>query len=631
VASDAYIPPKTASKLLGGHPEGTRHKAAMELAIPLIGDGMPSEVVFATLRSQFAADVTDKELRDVIAWAVNKRPEPSKRGDRNPSPRREAVRREYGTRPMEEEQKPEKTPLEHADWWLTGARLTESKMVAKSPVKLPDGNVDRARLALGLLYQENEHLNIVCKYLLDAKDSKKANPYGGGKTQTREQWIEWFVTQGVPASDAGAWFRINPCAPKGSGKDGAVTDADVVAWRYMLVESDSLPMDAQLALYSRLRLPVAAVVSSAGKSVHAWIKLDSPSLEVYKKTAKRVVELLKPFGIDQANTNCSRLSRLPGAKRIIGASNGGLQELLWLNPNTQLLAEDDLMKFERSLKFPAIEEKPLLALARLSLDRYDYMLNNIGKLGVPTGIPEFDDISGGLKDGQTIVVAGETGGGKSTFGLHLACVALDAGYGVGLFSLEMDKEEIFDLMVSRKTDVSRNKFNTGKFSNEDIEQIKCHMPSIVSLPLYIDDSALLTVEDISNRVMQLKADGRIRLVIVDYIQFVAPGQSRDSREQQVAQVSHGLRALSREAKVPMVILSQLNEEGKLRESRVIAHNANIVMLVEMGEAESSMTVKVVKGRGVPKGEYKLRFDAQFCRLVAESKINNQDVPQQRDD
>jgi replicative DNA helicase len=178
----------------------------------------------------------------------------------------------------------------------------------------------------------------------------------------------------------------------------------------------------------------------------------------------------------------------------------------------------------------------------------------------------------------------------------------------------MDRDEIFDLLVSERTGVNRNKFNTGKFSDYDVKLMTDQFGTISNLPLYIEDSALSGVEQIQDRVWQLKTDSKIGLVVVDYIQFVNPGLTRENREQQIAGISHGLRSLARETQLPMIVLSQLNDEGKLRESRVIAHNANVVMMVEI-QPGGRFRVSVTKGRGIPCGDYFLTFDALFARLI----------------
>jgi hypothetical protein len=107
---------------------------------------------------------------------------------------------------------------------------------------------------------------------------------------------------------------------------------------------------------------------------------------------------------------------------------------------------------------------------------------------------------------------------------------------------------------------------------------------------------------------------------------VNPGLTKDSREQQIAGISHTLRAVARESQLPFIVLSQLNEEGKLRESRVIAHNANIVMLVDIDG--DIFTVKVKKGRGIPLDDYKLTYDRTHAQLIPESTANAPGQPEE---
>lgn len=619
------IPPATAEKLITEFPKGTRHKAKIDIAVPLIGNGMSPSAVFAELRSKFP-EASDSEIDSVIKWVVKANPTPTGYNQNGngtyPRPAYNGYRREP------EPEKPKKPPKELADWWVSGSRTTPDQMAASSPVTIPESLREQGKLALGSLFRETDLINIVCQYMLD-ESKGKANPQGSGKTLARDKWLEYFDQNGVPQSQAGAWVRINPCAEIGSGSGGAVTNDDITAFRYLLVESDDLPIPMQLALYQRLTLPVAAVILSGGGSAHAWIKIEAVSRQSYEENSERILKTLERFGIDRANKNCSRLCRLPGAQRTIQAKDGGFQRLVWLNPSVPALTDEVIKNLDGSLEFPAIEEKPLLPLARLAIERYEELWRNKGKLGVPYGVPGLDTVSGGMKPGQTIVVAGVTGGGKSTFGLHLIDAALRAGTGVLLFSLEMDREEIFDLIMSNRCVVNRNKFNNGKFEEIDFAAMKNRLGEVRDLPLYIEDSALSSADQIRLRTLQLKAAKKIGLVVVDYIQFVNPGLTRENREQQIAQISHMLRTLARETKMPMVILSQLNDEGKLRESRVIAHNANVVLLIEIEKRDTRdrdeldrVKIKVIKGRGIPSGEYELDFDRSYARLLSRDRTED---------
>jgi hypothetical protein len=114
-----------------------------------------------------------------------------------------------------------------------------------------------------------------------------------------------------------------------------VADVNVTAFRFALVESDTLPLELQLPLFARLPLPVAAVIGSGGRSVHAWVKVDARDADEYRATVAQMLALLARFGVDGKNKNPSRLSRLPGARREIGAAGDGVQRLLYLNPKPE--------------------------------------------------------------------------------------------------------------------------------------------------------------------------------------------------------------------------------------------------------------------------------------------------------
>jgi regulatory protein RepA len=138
--------------------------------------------------------------------------------------------------------------------------------------------------------------------------------------------------KGVPQSEAGAWIRANPVKQHGCGMNGAPCDADVTSFRFCLLESDDLPFNLQLSLWSRLPLPIAAIIDSGGRSAHAWILLDCSTADEYQAKVNRIFALLARFGICRSNKNPSRLSRLPGAQRKIGKRGDGVQRLLYLNP-----------------------------------------------------------------------------------------------------------------------------------------------------------------------------------------------------------------------------------------------------------------------------------------------------------
>jgi KaiC/GvpD/RAD55 family RecA-like ATPase len=623
-----YIPPATAAKLNGQIPKGTRHQAALEIAFSLIGNGLSPNAVFQTLRDKFEADVSNSELEKVVSWAVSQNPSPSGFKTAATSglpPAREWMAKSFTvTKPVEPLKIP---PGEKTKWWLDGVEETVTGVIRQSPVTIPDSNVESAMLLFELLYADDEFVNIVCDYLED-DDGKKARPLGSGKTLTSSDWQRYFREKGVPKSKAGAWVRPNPCSSFGSGKEGAITDDDVYDFRFLLVESDTLSLASQLAMFTRLKLTVAAIILSGGLSAHAWVRVDCADEKQYAETAARILKTLEPFGVDRANKNPSRLSRLPGAVRTIGAVDSGRQQLLWVNPKRADFTEEKLNFFEKSMQLPAVDEKPFRKVILQAVDRYEDLIANRGKLGIMTGIADFDRDTGGLKPGQMTVIAAETNGGKSSVAVNFANAALKRGCGVLFITLEMDREEICDLIVSMNCLVNRNCFNTGNFAENDVKKIVAQSGDMSALPLWIDDSPSLTTAQIRDRVMTLKAEGKIGLVILDYIQIVSPANAMEPREQQVANIARDIRALCKESKLPFVVLSQLNDEGKLRESRVVAHEAHNVILLQAEEknAEPSMLMKVVKGRRIAKRNYKLIYQPQFCRVFSESDVMESDMP-----
>lgn len=583
---------------------------AIELAMELIGNGLSDSACFAELRNKFEKEVTDSEIEGAIRWAKSKNPSATvyQNGSQTLTNGHRAV---FTTRPIPTQ--PKRTPIAQIEWWNGSLTKTVEQTIQTSPVKIPESSKDQCLLVLELLYFSFDNLNIVCDYTVPVDKPDKAIPKGGGKTLSVPLWQDWVMKKGVPESKAGAWIRTNPSKEKGSGHDGAVTNADIMSFRYLLIESDVLPLEIQLGFYSKLKLPISAILSSGGKSVHVWVKVDCADEAEYSERAKRILTALEPFGVDKANKNPSRLSRLPGAKRTIGAEGDGIQRLMWIQNKTDPLTEEALQKFEKSLQYPLVQDAPMKVLVRSAIDRYEELFKNQGKLGVPTGFQDFDRDTGGWKPKQMVVVAAESNGGKSTFALNAVNAALHAGHGVLLATLEMDRDEICDLLVSMNCRIDRNVFNTGMFVDSDFQKITTHAGKLNKLPLFIEDSASMTVAELDAKASQLAEEGKIKLVVADYAQIFSPEDINAPREQQIAKIARGFRASAKNLKLPYIVLSQLNDEGKLRESRVLAHEAHTVILLETDD--NKMKMKVVKGRSIRKKDYLLNYQPEYCLVT----------------
>jgi len=235
-------------------------------------------------------------------------------GDRRPLPDRSPVALPRPAQRID--------PATATENYLKGFRADECDLWEASPIRPPDNWQTDATVLVSALYRPGEQVNVVTEYL--EKDGK-ARPVGNGQTLERDALIAHWRGAGLPRSDAGGWLRMNPVDGHGIG------DANITAFRFALLECDCVPLDLQLSLFAHLSLPVACILTSGGKSAHSWIKVDAPDLDEYRRIVARMLALLAKFGVDGKNRNPSRLSRLPGVQRTIGAEGDGRQRLFYLD------------------------------------------------------------------------------------------------------------------------------------------------------------------------------------------------------------------------------------------------------------------------------------------------------------
>jgi hypothetical protein len=320
---EPFIPPRTRGELSSPAPHGQRHEQMKKIVLPLLGAGLTLEAVRVQLRSMYDQSVTDREINDLIAWAVAKNPQPcGVRGDHDGKIFRRAIPPERVTA---------SAAITNVENWLGNFRCDQCDLWHVSPWHpLEDWRLD-ALMVFAALYDKDDFINVVTDFTIENGENK-ANPIGAGRTMLRDDWMRSIRDHGVPQSETGVWIRPNPVQQHGSGRDGAVRDCDVTSYRFCLLESDDLPLDLQLSLWARLPLPIAAIIDSGGRSVHAWVRLDCDASEEYRAMVNRIYTRLAQFGLCRSNKNPSRMSRLPGACRTIGKRGDGGQRLLYLNP-----------------------------------------------------------------------------------------------------------------------------------------------------------------------------------------------------------------------------------------------------------------------------------------------------------
>jgi replicative DNA helicase len=250
----------------------------------------------------------------------------------------------------------------------------------------------------------------------------------------------------------------------------------------------------------------------------------------------------------------------------------------------------------------------------------------VGMAGLPTGLPPLDDLTGGLPAGELVVVAARPSIGKTSVALTFAGHSAREGRTVLFTSLEMSRRALATRMLCSESGVDGQLVRTGRLGNEDVERLSEVRTRLLHLPLAVDDCPEQSVLRIAANARRLKRQGKLDLVVVDYLQLVAPGGRQEPRHEQVAEISRRLKALAKELEVPVLALSQLNREcesrpdgrpklADLRESGQIEADADQVLLLHRPKGhEDQLEVIVAKNRNGPTGEVGVKFDRSLMRF-----------------
>jgi len=282
---------------------------------------------------------------------------------------------------------------------------------------------------------------------------------------------------------------------------------------------------------------------------------------------------------------------------------------------------------------------PIDSLLTEAFDRIDELHRQSGKLrGLVTGYNDLDQLLAGLQKSDLIILAARPSVGKTSFALDIARqVAIKNKAAVGIFSLEMSKEQLVDRMLCAQAGVSLWKMRTGRLSDHeednDFVRIGSAMGQLSEAPIYIDDAANTSIMEIRTKARRLQMEKGLQLLVIDYLQLMeGRGKYGDNRVQEVAEITRGLKGIARELNIPVIALSQLSRVveqstpaipklSHLRESGSIEQDADIVMFIyrkaadrnynydELSEFDRNLAeIHVAKHRNGPTGKVDLYFD-----------------------
>lgn len=260
---------------------------------------------------------------------------------------------------------------------------------------------------------------------------------------------------------------------------------------------------------------------------------------------------------------------------------------------------------------------------------FAYLCDQTGSKGVPSGFADIDTLlGGGFTPTNLIILAARPGVGKTSMALSAAINAACLGHPVAIFSLEMSASELYQRALGAESQVDMRDVKANRVNRAQMSNITVAVERLGTIPIEIDDTPSLSVMELRVRARKWKARNRGKegMIFVDYLQLMTVTGTKQSREQDVGQISRSLKALAKELEVPVMAMSQLNRGieqraekrpvlSDLRESGSIEQDADMVMFIhrpdeQSGEAE----IIVAKHRNGPTGEVKLSFEPRFTRF-----------------
>lgn len=260
--------------------------------------------------------------------------------------------------------------------------------------------------------------------------------------------------------------------------------------------------------------------------------------------------------------------------------------------------------------------------------------------GLPTGYLRLDRMTSGLQKGDLVILAARPSMGKTALALNIAQnVAVGGHAGVGIFSLEMSAEQLFFRLVSGLGRVDSRKLRTGRLNAEEWERVTHAVDTLVSSPIFIDDTPGVTPMEVRAKARRLKAEHDIGLLVLDYLQLMRFDRRVENRQQEISEISRSMKAVAKELQIPVLCLSQLSRApdqrtgdhrpqlSDLRESGAIEQDADVVMFIYRPEVyekdpqkiaekdlEGKAEVIVAKQRNGPIGSVPLYFVKEFTRF-----------------
>lgn len=342
-----------------------------------------------------------------------------------------------------------------------------------------------------------------------------------------------------------------------------------------------------------------------------------------------------------SSANISYYVKIIKEKSVLRRLIGSATEILNKSYDAGMDVDDILDEAEHAI-FEISENKirpafhPIREIIRESFKTIERLYDKKELItGVATGFEKLDELTSGLQNSDLIIIAGRPSMGKTAFALNIAqYAALEAGVPVAIFSLEMAREQLATRMLSAEARVDSQRLRKGFLGETDWPKLTTAAGRLSDAPIYIDDTPAITVMEMKAKSRRLKADAGLGLVVLDYLQLMRGSSFKDSREQEISEISRSLKALAKELSLPVIALSQLNRKvedrtnrrpqmADLRESGAIEQDADVIAFIYRDEVynrsddnpEKGMAEIIIgKQRNGPTGIVKLAFQEKYTRF-----------------
>lgn len=316
--------------------------------------------------------------------------------------------------------------------------------------------------------------------------------------------------------------------------------------------------------------------------------------------------------------------------------------------------ERDILQMSESRSGGTIE--PVKSLVNKAIGLVENYFNRQGVLGgLATGFADLDRMTDGMHGGEMIIIAARPSMGKTSLAMNVAeSVVLNQKLPVGVFSLEMTAESLVLRMLCSNARVNLRNIREGFMSESDFPKLTSSAGRMSSAPLFIDDTPGLSILQLRTRARRMWQQHGIKLFVVDYLQLLhsTSRRAQENRQQEIAEISSGIKALAKELDVPIIVLAQLNRElekdksrkprlSDLRESGSIEQDADLVGLLYKPATDDEdapaledqpegipVNLLIAKQRNGPTGDVNLTFLKPYTRFESAAKVSEEDIPGQ---